>query len=167
MALLNAQLQWSFYVLLLLFFLLFFQILFFFSLKWTRYCSHATFYCWNLNLTITWKNVDNYSKKNVLVLVKDPVCNVQQFLLAFIERKMKVFLEKQEFNRHFTWDIWQIRKFMDHYRLCSLISEKIDAKCNFLKTFWDMECLPIWLVKVRLILNIHKYLSIESRIKYD
>lgn len=93
-------------------------------------------------------------------LVKDPVCNVQQFLLAFIERKMKVFLEKQEFNRQFPWDIWQTRKFMDHYRLCSLISEKIDAKCNFLKTFWDMECLP-WLIwfKVRL--------SIESRIKYD
>lgn len=65
MALLNAQLQWSFHVLLLLFFL-FFQILFFFSLKWTRYCSHAILYCWNLNSTITWKNVDNYSK-NVLI----------------------------------------------------------------------------------------------------
>lgn len=147
----------------------FFQILFFFSLKWTRYCSHAIFYCWNLNLTITWKNVDNYSKKMFWFLVKDPVCNVQQFLLVFIERKMKVFLEKQDFNRHFTWDIWQIRKFMDHYRLCSLISEEIDATCIFLKTFWDMECLPcvIWLVKVWLILKIHKYLSIESRIKHD
>lgn len=87
-------------------------------------------------------------KKNVLVLVKDPDCNVQQFLLAFIERKMKVILEKQEFYRNVPWDIypyiWQIRRFKDHYRLCHLFRKKMMQNVFFWKLFRIWNFSHVW-----------------------